>query len=61
MTSDNLSLPSASSTESPLAANVRLGHGMGWSFTPLAGKRPTLEGWQKRPHETLEEALAWAT
>ncbi|MFB3893611.1 MAG: bifunctional DNA primase/polymerase [Phycisphaerae bacterium] len=60
MTSDNGSPPSASNTESPLAANVRLGHGMGWSFTPLAGKRPTLEGWQKRPRETLEEALAWA-
>jgi putative DNA primase/helicase len=43
-----------------LVANVRLGYSMGWSFTPLAGKRPILKGWQKRPRETLEEALAWA-
>jgi hypothetical protein len=60
MTSDNVSPPSASNPDNPLVANVRLGHEMGWSFTPLAGKRPTLEGWQKRPRETLEEALAWA-
>jgi len=43
-----------------LVANVRLGHGLGWSFTPLAGKRPILKAWQKRPRETLDEALAWA-
>jgi hypothetical protein len=41
-----------------LAENVRRGHSLGWSFTPLAGKRPTLKGWQQRPRETLEEALA---
>jgi hypothetical protein len=39
---------------------VRLGHELGWSFTPLAGKKPILPEWQKRPRETLEEALAWA-
>jgi len=60
MTSENGSPPSESNADGPLAANVRLGHEQGWSFTPLAGKRPTLEGWQKRPRETLEEALAWA-
>jgi hypothetical protein len=60
MTSDNVSPPSASNPDNPLAANVRLGYDMGWSFTPLVGKRPTLEGWQKRPRETPEEALAWA-
>ena len=60
MTSDNGSPPSESNPDSSLAANVRLGHEQGWSFTPLAGKRPTLEGWQKRPRETLEGALAWA-
>ena len=40
--------------------SVRHGHELGWSFTPLAGKRPTLKGWQERPREILEEALAWA-
>lgn len=44
----------------PLVANVRLGYEMGWSFTPLSSKRPTLKGWQNQPRETLEEALAWA-
>jgi len=43
-----------------LIANVRLGYSLGWSFTPLAGKRPILKGWQKRPREAMEEALAWA-
>lgn len=47
-TSDNL-----------LAASIKYGHRLGWSFTPLAGKRPTLKGWQQRPRETLEDALAW--
>ena len=42
-----------------MVVNVRLGYSLGWSFTPLAGKRPILTGWQKRPRETLEEALAW--
>lgn len=60
MTSDSVSPPSASNPDSPLIANVRLGHEMGWSFTPLSGKRPTLEGWQKRPRETVDEAAAWA-
>lgn len=52
--------PTASSPDSLLAANIRYGHSVGWSFTPLAGKRPTLKGWQDRPHEALEDALAWA-
>ena len=52
--------PAASNCDSPLAANVEYGYRLGWSFTPLAGKRPTLKGWQQRPRETLEEALAWA-
>jgi hypothetical protein len=43
-----------------LVASVCLGYGLGWSFTPLAGKRPILKGWQHRPRETLEQALAWA-
>ena len=50
----------AESTANPLVQNVRYGHGLGWSFTPLVGKRPTLKGWQGRPRETLEQALAWA-
>ncbi len=52
--------PAASNSDNPLAANVEYGYGLGWSFTPLAGKRPTLKGWQQRPRETLEEALGWA-
>lgn len=44
-----------------LIANVRLGYSLGWSFTPLSGKRPILKGWQDRPRETREQALAWAT
>jgi hypothetical protein len=24
--------------------SITLGHGLGWSFTPLAGKRPILKG-----------------
>ena len=47
-------------SESSLVENVRRGYGLGWSFTPLNGKRPTLHSWQERPRETLEEALAWA-
>jgi hypothetical protein len=43
-----------------LKSNIEYGYELGWSFTPLSGKRPTLEGWQKRPRETLEDALAWA-
>jgi len=43
-----------------LVENIRRGYGLGWSFTPLSGKRPTLRGWQQRPRETLEEAVAWA-
>ena len=46
--------------ENPRISNVRLGHSLGWSFTPLAGKRPILKAWQSRPHEKLEQALAWA-
>jgi len=43
-----------------LARNVQYGFDIGWPFTPLAGKRPTLKGWQDRPRETLDEALGWA-
>ena len=42
-----------------LAENIRRCHPMGWSFTPLSGKKPTLMAWQERPRETLDEALAW--
>jgi hypothetical protein len=44
-----------------MVANVRMCYGLGWSFTPLVGKRPILKGWQSRPRATLEQALAWAT
>jgi len=43
-----------------LQSNVAYGYQVGWSFTPLNGKAPVLKQWQKRPRETLEEALAWA-
>jgi len=43
-----------------LAANVEYGHSVGWSFTPLGGKRPVLKGWQSAPRESLEQALEWA-
>ena len=43
-----------------LRNNITTGHDMGWSFTPLNGKRPILKGWQDRPRESLEDALAWA-
>jgi len=43
-----------------LAANVRFGYGLGWSFTPLDGKRPVLKRWQSAPRESLEQALGWA-
>jgi len=32
---------------------------LGWSFTPLRGKRPTLPAWQACPREPLSQALAW--
>ncbi|MBK9118010.1 MAG: bifunctional DNA primase/polymerase [Phycisphaerales bacterium] len=43
-----------------LETAVRDGHARGWSFTPLRGKVPTLQGWQSRPRESLAQALAWA-
>ena len=45
---------------SDLARNVEYCYGLGWSFTPLAGKRPILDAWQAQPRETLEQALQWA-
>lgn len=47
-------------SSSPLVRNVRYGYGLGWWFTPLAGKRPRLTGWQALPRESLQQALAWA-
>jgi hypothetical protein len=43
-----------------LRANIAYGYQVGWSFTPLNGKAPITKGWQQRPRETLEDALAWA-
>lgn len=43
-----------------LIANIHLGRRLGWSFTSLEGKRPILQGWQSRPRESIEEALACA-
>ena len=36
-------------TDNSLKSNIEYGHELGWSFTPLSGKRPTLKGWQERP------------
>jgi len=44
-----------------LRGYVEYGYRLGWSFTPLNGKAPVLKGWQKRPRESLDEALRWAT
>ncbi len=44
-----------------LIENVRTGHLIGWSFTPLVGKKPVLKGWQSAPRETLQQALEWAS
>ena len=46
-------------TDSDLARNVEYGYGLGWSLTPLAGKRPIAAAWQSEPRETLEQALKW--
>jgi hypothetical protein len=53
--------PTACESDSPLTANVRYGYALGWSFTPLDGKRPVLKGWQSASRESLEQALAWAS
>ncbi|MDX9974071.1 MAG: bifunctional DNA primase/polymerase, partial [FCB group bacterium] len=44
----------------PLVAEVVKGHARGWSFTPLAGKRPTSPGWQRQPRATLDQVIEWA-
>ncbi|MFP4145899.1 MAG: bifunctional DNA primase/polymerase, partial [Phycisphaeraceae bacterium] len=43
-----------------LQEEVRRGHGRGWSFTKLSGKRPVLKQWQTAPPASLEQVLAWA-
>lgn len=43
-----------------LAHELTLGHGYGWQFTPLSGKRPKLKAWSKRPPPTLDEVTRWA-
>jgi putative DNA primase/helicase len=42
-----------------LEENVKIGYALGWSFTPLVGKRPVLPGWNTRPRASLEEVLDW--
>ncbi len=39
---------------------VEAGHGRGWSFLPLIGKKPCHKKWSKAQRETLDEARAWA-
>ena len=43
-----------------LQKNIRTGYECGFSFTPLNGKKPTLPSWQKRPRESLDEAIEYA-
>ena len=43
-----------------IASNIEHGYSLGWSFTPLNGKRPTLKDWPRLPREPLEQALEWA-
>jgi len=50
----------ATSPDNPLVANVQYGYQLGWSFTPLHGKKPFLDGWSSLPKESMEEAMAWA-
>jgi len=48
-------------TNKNLERNVNAGHNLGWSFTPLTGKAPKLNGWQTAPRETLKQAIKWAS
>jgi hypothetical protein len=41
-------------------AEARAAHARGWALTPLNGKMPTLDAWQKQPAPTLDQVLAWA-
>jgi putative DNA primase/helicase len=43
-----------------LKHNIQIGHSIGFSFTPLDGKRPILKEWQSRPRESLREAIEYA-
>jgi len=47
-------------TGQELIDNIRYGYALGWSFTPLSGKKPTRNGWQTADRETVEEAIEWA-
>jgi len=40
--------------------SVREGHGLGWSYVPLRGKKPFSKKWQKRDREDLDQAVKWA-
>jgi len=42
-----------------LSDNVRAAYPLGWSFTPLDGKKPILKNWTTLPRATLEETLEW--
>lgn len=44
-----------------MSKDIQEGYRRGWSFTPLNGKRPILNEWQKAPRATLAECLQWAT
>lgn len=44
----------------PPPCYITLGYEMGFAFTPLNGKRPTLPAWQHRARCTLAEALNWS-
>ena len=43
-----------------LVQEIQNGYASGWSYTPLNGKKPYLDGWQNLPRPTLTECLDWA-
>lgn len=44
-----------------LQRGIRYGCEHGWAFTPLVGKKPILQGWQRRPRASLADTLQWAS
>jgi hypothetical protein len=43
-----------------IAVHITNGKALGWSFTPLTGKRPTLMRWPTLPRESVDDAVEWS-
>lgn len=43
-----------------LVDEIKAGYERGWSFTPLRGKAPYLDAWQRQPRPSLDDVLGWA-